>query len=758
MILKENDVSNRILLKVEEDFDVVVVGAGLAGISAALTAARNGMKTALISDRPVLGGAASSEVRVGPGGADSHPFHWNRYARETGIMEEVYNHIYYRAQNAGKWRWFYFDQLYFDLVLNEPNISCYLNTSVYKVNKDSQDRMSSVEGIQQRSEKSIKFNGKIFVDCSGDGSVGFLSGADYRMGREAKEEFHEIFAPEEADKGTMGATLLFTTVDTGHPIKYAPPKWAIEFDRLDTLNRLKSMISKMPDGTFYGFWWAEYGGQLDSIHDDDKVIWHLRKLIYGIWNHIKNSGQYAGVENHEINWIGYLPGKRESRRLMGPYIATSIDFLTQKKFDDRIGYTGWPIDVHPPGGYLSTDPGPGCTHEYLPGISDIPFRCIYSRNISNLFFAGRNVSASHEGLGTLRLIQTTAVMGQAAGMAAAMCVEKSIFPDDIYISHMKELQRRLVRSDQSIVGYRLWEEEDFSRNAVAAMSSCRNYSLETVEKSMLMDKRYGVILPIRDEMVETLSFYLSSKSKQKVKLRVYSCVERPENYRVKEKLAEIEAEVNGEGWIDFEVNASAGSGKKIFVLFDKNISVKMYFTIKPMTGIAGMESDFEGDMLYDSKCVSINSEGHLTMLPCFKITGNQNMFDAANINNGFIRPCGLPNIWASAEMKPGRPEWAAIEFEEQKNVSRIELVFNTDLNTKCLKPVINHVAPQLIKNYELIALTDAGEVTVVSERENYKRFVTHKFAPVTANAFKLVVYETWGSEYAEVYDFRIYES
>ena len=140
----------------------------------------------------------------------------------------------------------------------------------------------------------------------------------------------------------------------------------------------------MPDGSFYGFWGLEYGGTLDSIHDDDEVIRHLRKLIYGVWDYIKNSGEYAYVENHEINWIGYLPAKRESRRLLGPYIATSNDFLAQKEFEDKIGYAGWPIDIHPPKGYQTMEPG--CTHEFLPGISDIPYRCLYSRNISNLAF------------------------------------------------------------------------------------------------------------------------------------------------------------------------------------------------------------------------------------------------------------------------------------------------------------------------------------------------------------------------------------
>lgn len=753
MILGESEFMKRYFLRKEYEFDIIVIGAGIAGISAAISAARQGAKTALITDRPIFGGSASSEIRVGPGGADFSP--WNYFARETGIIEEIFNHIHFQAQNVGKWRWHQFDEIYFDMVMNEPNLSSFLNTTIFKADMENHSTISWIEGIQLRSETIIKFKGKMFIDCSGDGTVGYLAGADYRIGRESKEEFKEVFAPEEADRRTMGATLLFTSVNTGHPVSFSAPDWAVKFNELSSLKRLKPGINKMPDGTYYGFWWAEYGGQLDSIHDDAEIIWHLRKLVYGIWHYIKNSGLYPEVENHEINWIGYLPGKRESRRLVGPYIATSLDFLSQKKFEDRIGFTGWPIDIHPPEGYLSNQPG--CTHEYLPGITDIPFKCIYSRNISNLLFAGRNISATHEGLGTLRVIPTTAVMGQAAGTAAAMCIKKNIVPDDIRGSDFAELQRRLVRMDQSIIGYCLQEKNDYSRKAIISSSSQRKAAIENTINRMSMDKRYGMIIPVATEKITQLTFYLKANSPQTVKLEVYACDDRCENYRIKEKVNTVRKTVAGEGWYQFDVNIDVGSSKKIFAIFDKNPMVQMYFSDEMMTGFLGIETIHEGTIEYNTIFEQTNSSGHVTYTPCFRIYPEQSLYSAANINDGYIRPYGLPHIWASDEKHPFCPEWIRFDFNEEKKISRIELVFNSELNHKRLMPTINRVNPQMIKAYEIIAVTTEGEVTIVCRQNNYKRFVVHEFDAVNAKAVKLVVHETWGSKYVEVYDMRIYE-
>lgn len=750
MIDSEKKDSIRCFDEIKIVADVVVVGAGIAGLTAALAAARQGNKTVLITDRPILGGSASSEVRVGPGGAAASPF--NRFARETGIIEEIFNHLYYKALNAGKWRWFYFDQIYFDIALSQENLSIYLNTSVYEAKKDEYNKIRSVLGLQLRSETIYEFMGKVFIDCTGDGTVGFLSGAHYRIGREGKSEFNEVYSPIKPDKKTMGASLLFTTIDSGHPVKFETPEWAIDIETLPSFERINRSINKMPDGSYYGFWWVEYGGHIDSIHDDGEIILHLRKLVNGLWGHIKNSGNYDDVENQEINWIGYLPGKRESRRLIGQYIVTSHDMMEQRKFSDSIGYTGWPIDIHPPEGYMSKEPG--CTHDYIPGITDIPFRCIYSKNIDNLLFAGRHISCTHEALGTLRLISTTAVMGQAAGIASSMCIVKDIKPEDIYNKHINELQNKLIRNDQSIIGKMLFEENDYSRNAKVSVSSTNIAKLTDVLHFRYMNYSYGLILPVENRLNE-ISLFMEAEIKTKVTVDVYLTDGVKQNYRVKEIYKTFNIDVHKKGWYSFNLNLNECPGNKIFIIVRKNSKVKLYMSEKLLTGVLGISSE-KDTLEYNTFFHTINSGKYIPLTPCFKTQPKLDIYRKEMINNGHIRPLALPNSWMSEEMKNHIPEWIKFELEEEKYISKIEIVFNSNLNPRRIIANINSVNKEMIKEYDVIVETKKAEMVIVSVNENYKRFVIHEFDKIKAKSITLRIYKTWGSLHAEVFDFRVY--
>ncbi len=750
MIDTEKQNRTRKLKKVNVEADIVVIGAGIAGISAALSAARQGKKTILVTDRAILGGSASSEVRVGPCGAAAPPF--NRFARETGIIEEIFNHLHYMAQNAGKWRWFYFDQIYFDMVLNQENLSLYLNTSVYEATKNKIDEIKSLKGLQLRSETLYEFKGKLFIDCTGDGTIGFLSGAHFRIGREGKSEFDEVYSPETADKKTMGATLLFTTVDAGHPVKFKTPDWAIKVDGLASYERINRSINAMPDGSYYGFWWIEYGGQIDSIYDDGEIMLHLRKVVNGLWGHIKNSGNYENVENQEINWIGYLPGKRESRRLIGTYIVNSYDMTKQRKFQDSIGYTGWPIDIHPPEGYLTNKPG--CTHDYLPGITDIPFRCIYSKNISNLFFAGRHISCTHEALGTLRVISTTSIMGQAAGMAASMCIEKGICPDGISKKYINELQVKLLRSDQSIIGAKLLEDNDYSRKSQVSASSEKSVEMTSPEDFRLLTDSLGLILPIENGL-NSISLFMESGEEREVTVDVYLTDGIKQNYRIGEIYKTFKIIVYEKGWYKFDLDLEKCPGNKIFLMVRRNPYVKLYMEKEKLTGVLGIESDQEV-LKYDSNYKTINYAEYMPSTPCFKTKPIQRIYRPEMINNGHIRPFAMPNSWMSDRFKSNQPEWIKLMFDEEKVISKAEIVFNSDLNPRRIVADINHINREMIKAYKLVAITSEGEITVSEETENHMRFVSHTFDKVNAIGIKLKVYETWGSPYAEVFDLRIY--
>ncbi|MDR1092690.1 MAG: FAD-dependent oxidoreductase, partial [Clostridiales bacterium] len=423
--------------------DIAVIGAGLAGLCAALSAARNGYKVALVTDRSVLGGNASSEIRVNPRGADYAP--WNRYARETGIMEEIFNHILARAQRAGQWSWQDFDAVYFDLVFSEKNIALELNTYIHKAEKKGA-AIVAVEGNQSRSETLLRIEADSFIDASGDGTVGRLAGCETRAGTESRHEFGEYYGPEQPEPGTMGTTLLFTGKNVGHKTEFKTPDWAVPFGQTDAAYRIAHSIFPTADGNYGGFWWLECGGDADPIRDDNALSLHLRKAVYGLWGFIKNSGLYPDSECHELDWIGYLGGKRESRRLMGEHIVNSVEIMNQVDYPDNIGYTGWPIDVHPKEGYKSTTCG--CTHYWLPGPANMPARMLISKDVPNLLFAGRCVSATREALGTLRLICTTAVMGQAAGTIAALSLENGKTPGGLVRQNYDVIERRLLKDDQ----------------------------------------------------------------------------------------------------------------------------------------------------------------------------------------------------------------------------------------------------------------------------------------------------------------------
>ncbi len=726
------------------DMDVVVVGAGPAGICAAIAAARGGARTALVTDRPVLGGSASSEVRVTPSGADHGA--WNRYARETGIMDEMSLRLAQKTHGSGRWRWIYYDELYFDMVAAEENLRFFLNTTVHRVHRGEGGRIAAVEGIQLRSEKLLTFTARTFIDCSGDGTVGFLAGAEYRVGREAKTEFNENYAPEVADRRTMGATLLFSSIDRGHEVPYTPPGWALDVSELRTLldpeQWLRRSFNRQPDGSFYGLWWAEYGGAIDSIHDDDDVVWHTRRLVYGLWDYIKNSGKFDNVARLELNWVGTLPGKRESRRLMGPCMPTANDFLAQRNYDDAIGHAGWPVDIHPPQGYR--DPAPGCTHDFLPGICDIPFGCLYSRNVPNLLFAGRNISVSHEGLGVLRVIATTAVMGQAVGTAAAYGIETGLTPDEIRRGHMGELQRRLARDDQSIIGHRLNEPDDLSRTARVTASSERRCELTCGTQWLTLTAPTGLLLPVEAERLETLELHLHAYEATEVRLRVYA-TDKPQNYAPTTKVADLTVPVTGDGWVAFPVNAAPGTGQKLLAVIDPNPKLLLRYATTAMTGVLGLS--FKPDDPPTWMTV-------LPYVPCFRMTPEQRPYRPENVTDGYIRPFGPPHLWASAALDPAEPAWLELELPQPSEVASVELVFNSALDRK--RHAIIGMHPELVKDYDVLAEVDGRTVCLVRERGNILRFRRHAFTPVRANCLRLVVHATWGHPHAEVFDFRAY--
>jgi len=458
--------------------DVVVTGGGLAGVCAGLAAARNGASVVLIQDRPVLGGNTSSEISVHAGGAD---FDGNRpHARESGIIEELRLEDAVHDPRCVPVMW---DLTLYDAVRREPRITLLLNTSVTGVRMAAPGRIAQVEAIRPSTQHAFTIGGDMFLDCTGDGWLGYFAGADYRMGREARQEHGEPHALG-PDNFTLGASLCFIARDVGEPREFFPPPWAKRFLTCDALPH------RHPDLCRTGFWWNELGGVFDMTRDTERVRDELVATLLGLWDHIKNHCPQCRdlARTWELEWFGWVPGKRETRRLLGDHILTELDLVEARPFEDAVAHGGWPIDLHPPWGIYDREP-PALMLP-LEDIYSIPLRALYSRNVENLLFAGRCASATHVAFGSTRLAATGAAMGQAAGTAAAMAAFRGCTPREIADRHIRELQEILLRQDQYIPDLAAQDEGDMARKAwISASSEAEGCEAASVANGLTRHRR-----------------------------------------------------------------------------------------------------------------------------------------------------------------------------------------------------------------------------------------------------------------------------
>lgn len=442
--------------------DVLVAGGGVAGVCTAIAAARHGAKVVLLQDRSRLGGNSSSEVKMHIVGADSHTGRpgW----RESGLMEEL------RLEDAMKNPqrcWEIWDFILYDKVVSEPNITLLLETILYKAVTKA-DRIESVYARCDKSEHIYHIDAKLFVDSTGDSRLALESGAKFRMGRESRSEFNESLAPEKVDLETLGSSILFTSRLYPRPMPFVAPSWARKVTK-ETLQFRKT------DSWEYGYWWVEWGGNKDTIRDNELIRYELLSIVMGVWDYIKNSGNHTNSANWAMDWVGMMPGKRGSRRLIGDHILTQQDLLSGA-FADSVAIGGWPMDDHPPGGFDRADLPPN-TVLRTPEVYPIPLRSLYSKNISNLMMAGRNISATHTAFTSTRVMATCGTIGQAVGTAAALCLEKGKKPRDLAADGklVSALQQRLLRDDQTIKGkpgelLRNEDGKDLAREATLSAS------------------------------------------------------------------------------------------------------------------------------------------------------------------------------------------------------------------------------------------------------------------------------------------------
>ncbi len=440
--------------EMELQTDLLVAGGGLAGVCTAIAAARHGARVILVQDRSRLGGNSSSEVKMHVCGSHAQPG-W----RETGLVEELRIEDAVRNPQRSFEIW---DLMLYDKVISEPNITLLLDSTLCSARREG-DRIAEVLVRCDKTETVYRIKARFFCDSTGDSRLGLEAGADMREGREARSEFDEPLAVEKADGETLGSSILFTSRVFPEPMPFIPPAWARKVTREHLRYR------GVPEWD-YGYWWIAWGGNQGIIRNNERIRFELLSIVMGVWDYIKNSGDFPDSRNWAMDWVGMVPGKRGSRRMLGDHILTQNDIL-RGDIEDAVSIGGWPLDDHPPGGFDRYEIRPNVAVA-LKDAYNIPLRSLYSRNIANLFMAGRNISCTHVAFTSARVMATCAAAGQAAGTAAALCLAGGLTPRQLFQdkARLEQLQQTLLRDDQTIKNRVNRDPLDLARKARVSAS------------------------------------------------------------------------------------------------------------------------------------------------------------------------------------------------------------------------------------------------------------------------------------------------
>jgi len=729
-------------------YDLIVVGGGLAGISAAISAARLGCRVALVQDRPVLGGNSSSEIKVHISGAQTG-IGYNPWARETGIIEELL--IEDRFCNPGSaltgrinsiW-----DILLYEWVKREKNIDLFLNSSAREAVMAENNRIEEVVCVQLGTERIIRLKGNLFIDASGDGALAYSAGAEFRMGREARQEFNESFdSPEKADHYTLGSSLLFLARDMGHPVPFEPPPWAAKFLREEDLP------FRNHRDTEAGYWWIEVGGDFNTVYDNESIRDELLRQLLGVWDHIKNQGDH-GAENLALEWVGMVPGKRESRRFIGDYILTERDVKSGTLFPDRVAYGGWLIDTHTVGGILAKGKptasfvvDPRLYEERLVNPYSIPFRCLYSKNIKNLMMAGRNISVTHVALATTRVMATCAVIGQAAGTAAYLCKKYNVAPNQIYPSYVEELQQLLLKQDCYIPRVRNQDQEDLAREAKISASSSATLEFKEGKKAEELRIPHAQLFPVSSNLIESVSLLLESHSSKEEELQLgLRPAETVWDFSATKDIVKAKARIfpNTVSWVNFKLQQLVTPHKLYWIW------------LKPQKKVFWRHSD-------DNPVGTVAA--HKPYAKWLRIRGSYSLkldppshpYSPENILNGVARPEDWTNIWVS-DPDEGFPQFIELEFGEPRTLTTIYLTFDTNLNRVLCRTPGLFKAPECIRDYVIYYLKDQQRIELLRVKDNYHRRRVHHFQAITARKLGVEILATNGSDSARIYEIRVYK-
>lgn len=711
------------------DTDITVAGGGLAGVCAAIAAARQGRSVSLIQNRPVLGGNSSSEIRVWTRGSTGGG---NLFSEEMGILGELKLANQYKNPEGNPHLW---DEILLDAVYQEPNISLYLNTMIIEV-EHTEGHINALKALELHSERHFVFSSLIYVDATGDGFVAASTELAYVIGKESSETYGEPHAPKQFDPTTQGCTILMTLSKRDRKIPFIAPSYAYPIEHIEKLlNTGGRIVTEKSNGC--DFWWIEFGGEKDTINGIAGISFELKRLALGIYNYIKNSGKYD-ADTLELTWIGNLPGKRESRRFLTEYVLTESDILESREFEDVVFNGGWYLDYHPSQGIYSKNDF--CTQ--IPVASyGVPLRSLFSLKSDNLLLCGRIIGTSHAAFASTRIMNTCALSGQASGTAASILASESMQTKALLEPRVVEKIQTILRDDDMLlVGNAQQPIQDTLScevsSVIESLPGAKCGSLACTQDCFLaipaeLAQHSSLLLDVEKNTMLHFSYQYRSlpsrNSKQKQWYDDSLVVEKGRNAFDLAPFAKLE------GYLVFVLHAKEG--------------VSIPLVDQPLIGVVC------------GKTSSATYYNPLLDIRCFASYG------AHNLSNGYTRPYNKANIWIS-----GKEEYPSIRIacDGKRLVSSLTLFFDCGLSEEMVSTrtsdidahhnisLRSGVSPNLVRDFDVYARVGDEDELVGQIRDNYQRHVKVAFDRCETDSLFIRFLKTHGAPYIGVYEIQIH--
>ena len=621
-------------------------------------------------------------------------------------------------------------------------------------------RVSEIVAYNSQNETVYKINASYYIDASGDGVVAYQAGVPYRFGAETEEEFGERFVPDPEVYGErLGHSIFFYTKDVGRPIRFVAPSYALK-DVPEEIPRYRN-FSVSQNGC--QFWWIEYGGRLDTVHDTESIKWELWKVILGVWNFIKNSGEHPEAENLTLEWMGAIPGKRESRRFEGYSMLVQQDLIEQRIHKDAVSYGGWSIDLHPADGVYASLPA--CTQLHAKGVYQVPYGSMVTPHVTNLFLAGRIISASHVAFGSTRVMATCANGAQAVGVASALATRNGLQPADFRDGrHLAELQISLVRAGQYIPQHAVHDPQDLSGGAEISASSEMRLDLRSLPTParISLDRPRAQLVPLGARKIPAMRFLADIAEDTELTVRLYRSG-KPFNFTPDVEIAARTVSLNAgpDRPVYIDVDASLDTAQYIFVAFDTNPSVQMHAVEQRITGLLSVA--YRKDQTVDSD-LGVEEFGFWTpdrrpdgQSIAFSVDKEYDAgaFAAAHVASNLHRPVLTPNAWFAGIDDP-RPT-IRLHWGSPRSIRRIHLFFDTDADHPMESVLWGHpeeAMPCCVRAFTIVA--DDGSV-LWTETENHQtrnEIVLERTVEITSLAIQIEA--VWGKAPAALFGVHCY--